>query len=133
MEELFAVLAKSAMGISRMRGITLDIKPTDAVVKADRTMTLFMINTITDNARKFTPLQEDGIVLEACVLDDSVEVSVTDNGKGMAKEQTQQIFNHNVIQENKSGGHGFGLINCKGIIEKYRKLSSPFQRLHNRS
>lgn len=23
-------------------------------------------------------------------------------------------------------GHGFGLINCKGIIEKYRKLSSLF-------
>lgn len=124
MEELFAVLAKSAMEY-RMRGITLDIKPTEAVVKADRTMTLFMINTITDNARKFTP-SGGRIVLEACVLDDSVEVSVTDNGKGMTKEQTQQIFNHNVIQESKSGGHGFGLINCKGIIEKYRKLSSLF-------
>lgn len=124
MEELFAVLAKSAMEY-RMRGITLDIKPTDAVVKADRTMTLFMINTITDNARKFTP-SGGRIVLEACVLDDSVEVSVTDNGKGMTKEQTQQIFNHNVIRESKSGGHGFGLINCKGIIEKYRKLSSLF-------
>ena len=124
MEELFAVLAKSTMEY-RMRGVTLDIRPTDAVVKADRTMTLFMINTITDNARKFTP-SGGRIVLEACVLDDSVEVSVTDNGKGMTKEQTQQIFNHNVIQESKSGGHGFGLINCKGIIEKYRKLSSLF-------
>ena len=26
----------------------------------------------------------------------------------------------------KEGGHGFGLLNCKGIVEKYKKMSSFF-------
>ena len=39
----------------QMQGVKLDVEPTDAVVKADRILTLFMINTIADNARKFTP------------------------------------------------------------------------------
>ena len=38
-----------------MKNITLDIQPIDATVRCDRTMTLFMLNTLLDNARKYTP------------------------------------------------------------------------------
>ena len=107
-----------------MKGIRLVVKPTDAVLKADRALTLFMINTIADNARKFTPAGGE-VVVEAQVKaeDKYVEISITDNGKGMDEEQLSHVFDRAY-----TGGHGFGLINCKGIIEKYKKTSRMFDK-----
>ena len=119
LQPLFDILQKGKMSF-QMKGIQLDVKPTQAVVKADRTLTLFMINTIADNARKFTP--EGGKVsVEAEVCDNYVEVCVSDTGKGMDAKQLSHIFDRTY-----TGGHGFGLLNCKGIIEKYKKVSSIF-------
>lgn len=96
------------------------MEPTEAVVKADRVLTLFMINTLADNARKFTS-QGGEVTVSASEQDDYVELSVRDTGCGMAPEQLAHVFDHKVI-----GDHGFGLMNCKGIIEKYRKMSQLF-------
>ena len=83
-----------------------------------------MINTIADNARKFTPAGGE-VVVEAQVKaeDKYVEISITDNGKGMDEEQLAHVFDRAY-----TGGHGFGLINCKGIIEKYKKTSRMFDK-----
>lgn len=125
-QSLFDIVAHSAMSF-RLKGINLVVKPTQSVVKADRILTLFMINTIADNARKFT--QKDGTVTIECSEGQSslpdaqryAEISVTDNGKGMDAETLSHIFDRTY-----TGGHGFGLKNCKGIIEKYKKLSRLF-------
>lgn len=37
-----------------MKQQTLTIIPTEAIVKADKALTLFMINTLMENARKYT-------------------------------------------------------------------------------
>ena len=80
-----------------------------------------MINTLADNARKFT--SEGGeVTIESRDTGDAVEISITDTGQGMDEEELDGIFKHKI-----SGGHGFGLLNCKGIIEKYRKVSQIFQ------
>ncbi len=119
LQPLFDIVAKGKMNY-QMKGIELDIHPTDAVVKADRTLTLFMINTIADNARKFT--QGGGKVsIGAQVQADYVEVVISDNGKGMDEATLAHVFDRTY-----TGGHGFGLLNCKGIIEKYKKLSHIF-------
>ena len=83
-----------------------------------------MINTIADNARKFTPAGGE-VVVEAQVKaeDKYVEISITDNGRGMDEEQLAHVFDRAY-----TGGHGFGLINCKGIIEKYKKTSRMFDK-----
>ena len=52
-----------------------------------------------------------------------MEISITDNGKGMDGEQLAHVFDRAY-----TGGHGFGLINCKGIIEKYKKTSRMFDK-----
>ena len=57
LQKVFDIVSHSAMSFS-LNGIKLVVKPTDAVVKADSTLTLFMVNTIADNARKFTPHQD---------------------------------------------------------------------------
>lgn len=114
----------------QMKGLHLVVTDTDAVVKADKVLTMFMINTICENAKRYTA-KGGTIHLSAAIEDSYVEISIKDNGCGMTKEQTDNIFKRQTINDtNKDvlseGGHGFGLINCKGIIEKYRKMSSFF-------
>ena len=103
-----------------MKGVQLSVQPTEATVKADRVLTLFMLNTLADNARKFTD-HGGQVEVSATEGDGYVELSVADTGKGMTAEQLAHVFDHKVQQ-----GHGFGLMNCKGIIEKYRKTSKLF-------
>ncbi len=49
------------------------------MVKADKALTLFMINTLAENARKYTPQGRNGKVY-ARHEEDYVEISVEDNG-----------------------------------------------------
>ena len=119
LQPIFDILARAKTSF-QLKGVELVVQPTDATVKADRVLTLFMLNTLADNARKFT--DKDGrVTITATKLPDSVELSVSDTGCGMSDEQLARVFDHKV-----SGGHGFGLMNCKGIVEKYRKMSQLF-------
>lgn len=120
-----------------MRGLTLDVQPTDAVVKADKALTFFMLNTLADNARKFTP--EGGkVTIGAEVCDEYVELSVQDSGVGMSSDDIDRILHEKVYDAATIGqglpsdwrnkkGSGFGLLNCKGIIDKYRKTDTLFE------
>lgn len=119
LNDLFDIIAKNRSSFAA-KGIELDVAPTDAVVKADRILTLFMINTLADNALKFT---ESGgrVAVYARKEADYVEVSVEDSGCGLTEQQQSEIFSHKV-----NDGHGFGLMNCRGIIEKYKKTSPKF-------
>ena len=119
LQPLFDIVARGRTSFE-IKGVTLTVEPTGAVVKADRVLTLFMINTLADNARKFTS-QGGEVTVSASEQADYVELSVRDTGCGMAPEQLAHVFDHKVI-----GDHGFGLMNCKGIIEKYRKMSQLF-------
>lgn len=121
LQDLFDIAKKSRHAFS-MKGVELVVGATDAVVKADRTLTLFMINTIADNARKAT--SEGGrVAIDATETPEYVEISISDTGMGMSQEDLANVFNH---QPSKTVQHGFGLMNCKGIIEKYKKVSSVF-------
>ena len=132
LQPLFDLVSRSSHGFS-MKGVTLDVRATDATVKADRVLTLFMLNTLADNARKFTA-EGDSVTISAEESADYVEVSVSDTGCGMTDEQLQHVFDNKPVHDDghektKSGvqrSHGFGLMNCKGIIEKYRKVSQIF-------
>lgn len=116
---LFALVGKSRTAFA-MNGIELCVKDTDLVVKADKTLTLFMVNTLADNARKFTG-RGGRVVIEAADRGNLVEVSVKDNGCGIAEDKLGHIFDYKLHE-----GHGFGLMNCWGIMEKYRKVSQAF-------
>jgi len=117
LQPLFDMVARSRMSF-QMKGITLNVEPTKTVVKADRILTLFMLNTLADNARKFTTT--GSVDVSASEAEGYVEVSVKDTGVGMDSEQLAHVFDHQLTT------HGFGLLNCKGIIEKYRKTSQLF-------
>ena len=126
LQELFDLLAKGHASF-QMKGVELNISPTDAVVKADKVLTLFMLNTLADNARKFTD-KGGKVSISANDLEEYVEIAVEDTGQGMTDEQLQHLFESKPIKDDGKAqtSHGFGLLNCKGIIEKYRKISQIF-------
>ncbi len=121
LDSLFEV-ARKAQKMYETEGLSLEVTATDAVVKADKALTLFMINTLMDNARKFTP-QGGSVKVYAEQTPDYVEISVKDTGYGMSEDDSREV-----ITARK--GHGFGLLNCRGIIEKYKKTNRLFSVCH---
>ncbi len=74
-----------------MKQQTLTIIPTEAIVKADKALTLFMINTLMENARKYT--QQGGkISVYAEENENYVEISIQDNGLGLSVEDKERIL-----------------------------------------
>ena len=139
LNDLFEVIQKSRKAFE-MKHQTLTVDKTGAIIKADKALTLFMINTLAENARKYTPAGGE-IHIHTDETDNYVEISVTDNGPGLSEEDQQLLVNNKVYDSGKIGihpqqhnsqiaqqkGYGFGLMNCKGIIEKYKKTNSLFQ------
>ena len=131
--QLFDILSKSTQAFA-LKGIRLSVKESDAVVKADRALTLFMLNTLAENAGKFTPRGGE-VSIEAQEGDGFVELAVSDTGCGLTPEEKSLILNNKLYDASSIGrnsdakskkGSGFGLMNCKGIIEKYRKTDEMF-------
>ncbi len=141
LEPLFASLRKSHFAYEQ-KNLTLHVDETNLSVKADRALTLFMINTLADNARKFTP-RGGAVTISASSGEDKdgryVEISVKDTGVGLSEEDIDLILTHKVYDAGEVGkkvipsreksqkGFGFGLMNCKGIIEKYKKTNPLFR------
>lgn len=129
---LFQIVGEGRLAFEQ-KGVNLQVNPTDLQVKADEALTLFMINTLADNARKFTP--EGGRVeISAQATEDYVEVRVNDTGVGLSAEDMNtlnhsQVYDPTTIGTSESDrkGFGFGLANCRGIIEKYKKHSELFR------
>ncbi|MBP5770526.1 MAG: DUF5112 domain-containing protein [Bacteroidaceae bacterium] len=163
LEPLFDTLRKNVFTFEQ-KGIDLHVGTSTLSVKADRALTLFMLNTLADNARKFTP-KGGRVTVNATEGENAdgryVELSVTDTGVGLSAQDIDLILNNKVYDAaaigqthtvstdyhqrytslpsmvheithdgNPSGsqkGFGFGLMNCKGIIEKYRKTNPLFR------
>lgn len=139
LQDVFDIIKKNKLTF-QLKGIDLIVDDTTVIVKADPTLTLFMINTIADNARKAT--MEGGTVrIYAIETQTYVEVRVSDTGVGMDAEELNNVFSHQLLIPKQADDdttaeskqinstqqqHGFGLMNCKGIIEKYKKVSQVF-------
>ena len=130
LQPLFDIVEHGRQGFLS-KNIDFSVEPTEATVKADRTLTLFMLNTLADNARKFTP-SGGKVNIAATETTDYVEIAVSDTGIGMTEEQLasvmrgERVVSQKASSSQQQASHGFGLLNCKGIIEKYRKLSQIF-------
>ena len=130
LNKLFNIVAEGHYAFDQKQ-IQLQVEEASALVKADESLTLFMINTLADNARKFTPAG-GRVTISAKETDEYVEIQVSDTGCGLSPEDVETITNSKVYDASEIGqssegkGFGFGLMNCRGIIEKYKKTSSFF-------
>lgn len=129
--KLFEIIQEGKYAFEQ-KGVDLKIIPTNLRVKADEALTLFMINTLADNARKFTP-RGGCVQIMAKEDNEMVEITVSDTGVGLSETDIEtlnctQVYDPQTIGKNVAGekGFGFGLANCRGIIEKYKSHAALF-------
>ena len=114
LQKLFDLIARGRKSF-QMKGVDLQVAPTDAVVKADTALTLFMLNTLADNARKFTP-RGGKVQVSASQSDQYVEIAVEDTGEGIEEKLLPSIFER--FATGASSGSGLGLSICYELIQQ---------------
>ncbi|MDP3830035.1 MAG: PAS domain S-box protein, partial [Ignavibacteriaceae bacterium] len=95
---------------------------TEVTVHADKHLFNTLFRNLLSNALKFS--KDNGkIIFQTSINDESVRISVKDNGVGIKEENIQKLFqfNNNITTLGTRGekGTGFGLILCKDIMEKH--------------
>ena len=86
-------------------------------IKADKTQVNRLFTNLLQNAVQSVPdYRKPVIEIENRLQNDSVIVSIKDNGSGINESMKSKIFTPNFTT--KSSGTGLGLAMCKGIIEK---------------
>ena len=95
--------------------------PSNLKVLADRNMMDTILRNLLTNALKFTP-RNGKIEVSAIIKNKQVEISVTDNGIGIPKENFDKIFRidskTSTLGTEKEKGSGLGLILCKEFAER---------------
>jgi signal transduction histidine kinase len=87
------------------------------LMKADKTQMNRLFTNLIANA--IEACQGDGICkieLTEQRMEDTIRISIKDNGEGIAPEMQERIFIPNFTT--KSSGTGLGLAMCKGIVEQ---------------
>lgn len=102
--------------------ITLSTDCTDESlwVHADASMLDRVCENLTGNAIKYT-MEGGWVKLSARAVDDGIEISIQDNGRGIPAEALKKLFGkfQQVKAEDRSVGFGIGLAFSKGIIEAH--------------
>jgi signal transduction histidine kinase len=93
------------------------LRPTSAVVVADRQRLETALDSLVENAVRYT---EDGGVIELGAYPDeeSVVIEVRDNGRGIPDEELAYIF-ESFRSGSSQGGTGIGLAIVKTIVEAH--------------
>lgn len=93
----------------------------DIKVNVDRDRLIQVMTNLISNAVKFSP-PKSTVLIGATALKNSVKVTVTDTGKGIAKEFQDRVFDKFAQADSsnmrKQGGTGLGLNISHKIIEK---------------
>lgn len=99
-----------------------DRVPEDIRIFADINMLTSVLQNLTSNALKFTPVDGTGqVIMSAQVYEQHVELSVTDTGLGMTEQQVQHVFEPRIKTSLKGTagerGTGLGLVLCKRFVD----------------
>ncbi len=89
----------------------------------DRNRLKQVIDNLISNAIKYSPLGSKIIIRVAMIDHNTVEVSITDEGKGIPLEQQKKLFNRfQTVGSKTTAGEasvGLGLSICKSIIDMH--------------
>lgn len=112
---------ESVQEFANTHKVTLKMIETDLEVFADPDRIIQVIINLMSNAVKFSP-QGESVEISACQVNDMVEVSIQDRGRGVPEKFRSSIFEKYKQVETddgtKKGGTGLGLPICKMIVEQ---------------
>ena len=98
-------------------GIAVDLPVGLPRVNADRRRVVQVLNNLFANAARHAP-ESSPIRVAALREDGHVEVSVSDEGRGVAPELLPRLFDKHAGEGSKAG-YGLGLAICKGLVEAH--------------
>ncbi|MGH3865254.1 MAG: sensor histidine kinase [Pseudonocardiaceae bacterium] len=112
------VVAMRPLCAQRNQRITLDTPQVTREISADPAHMLQVLTNLLSNANRYT---SDGgsISVRVMEVDDGVAVYVTDDGRGMTREQRHQLFRRFVTGRPLEDGTGLGLVITKAIVEAH--------------
>ncbi len=111
---LFAPIA-----LNKSLSIVVEQSTEQLIVSADHDRILQVLSNLIGNALKFTP-QGGVITLSARNRNNEVEISVADNGAGIADEKKLKVFERfSQLKTNDRRGLGLGLFISKWIVEAH--------------
>ena len=105
-------------------GIRLSVKVApQIVVWADWDHIMQVLTNLLSNAIKFSPRGSE-VALEAYAVDNKVEFSITDRGRGIPSDKLETIFERfqqvDTSDARERGGTGLGLTICREIIQQHQ-------------
>ena len=120
-----AVLAEASVREWRSaqpaRPFGLDLPPAPAWAWADEQAVAIVLDSLLENAVKYSPPGTEIIVSVAAGPDAEVAISVTDQGPGIPPEQQGRIFERFYRGDGSDAqrvyGHGLGLYVARGLVE----------------
>jgi signal transduction histidine kinase len=99
------------------------VDPAAAMVNADPDRTLQVLNELVSNAIKFSPPETTIRLSTKPVGEDEVCLIVEDQGRGIAPEKLERIFDRfqqgDASDSRALGGTGLGLALCRSIVEQH--------------
>ncbi len=116
---------QSVEGFATQQKVKLEIEEdsVDSIVDVDADRLVQVVVNLLSNAIKFSPKNETVVVGAHKRDDGTVEVSVSDRGRGVPDELKESIFERfkqvELDDERQRGGSGLGLAICKAIIERH--------------
>lgn len=106
------------------KGLHIKVLPSHPKIElvADRDKIIQVLTNLVSNAMKFTHQGKIEVILQdRC---DHVECTVSDTGKGIAKEDLHKVFRKfqqfDIQHITNEKGTGLGLAICKGLVELHR-------------
>lgn len=100
--------------------LTVDIPDADIIVEGDSTRLIQIFSNLIINAAKYTP-SGGKISVAVRIVDDNVEISISDTGIGIAPGQSDKLFamfsQLKPALERAQEGLGIGLALVRGLVE----------------
>ncbi len=122
-QDVFERTLVAVDAFAKHHGVLLHFEPSEIEFRADGDRLVQVLVNLVSNAIKFSP--KDSLVrLEAVQVDETVEVRVIDQGRGIPAEFIDSIFDRfqqvEAADATKKGGTGLGLAICKAIVEAHQ-------------
>lgn len=104
--------------------LSVDVKPVDLMIYADRQMTSRVISNIVNNAVKAIGNASGGKITITAFVDpvQNVIIDIANNGEPIAEENVENIFTP--FFTTHSDGHGIGLALCRTLMRSQSGLVS---------
>jgi signal transduction histidine kinase len=119
LSELVAEVSQDMNGDLAANNVTLNNLTAITTVQTDRELLKQVLRNLTHNAVKFRcPDVPPVLDIKAVEKENEVEVSVADNGIGIAPEQLSLVFNEFTKLNKQAEGSGLGLFISKQIVER---------------